>query len=141
MTDDTPEGVLTPDELELPDDHVTELDEGRYLVRSDGDARDDGASEAPPVDAANDRDPPTAGDRNVEPADLRLDCEEAYAIAAQVKTDRGTGQRTVRSNDVSEVFEEFVRWYAGRVAPDRSPEEVLAVLVQSSDLAVRTTVD
>ncbi len=30
------DGVLAPDELQLEDDHVEELGENRYLVRSDG---------------------------------------------------------------------------------------------------------
>jgi hypothetical protein len=34
------------------------------------------------------------------------------------------------------VFEEFLRWYAGRVDPERDPESVLEVLLAASDLDV-----
>lgn len=142
MTDDD-EGVLSPDDLELPDEHVAELDDERLVVYPDGEpsGRPEGASLPDPVagderdDGANDeRDDGArggAGQRSLRDA---ADVPEAYALAAAAKTERGLDERVVRSNDVGRTFELFLRWYAGRVAPDRDVEEVLRVLVAASDL-------
>jgi len=43
-------------------------------------------------------------------------------------------RHSVASNDVSEAFEELVRWYASQVAPNEDPAAVVDVLLAASDL-------
>lgn len=64
------------------------------------------------------------------------DTRQAYAVDLTVKTDNGIANRRIRSDDVREVFEGTLRWYAGQIAPDRPTEEVLDVLLSASDLDV-----
>jgi hypothetical protein len=56
-----------------------------------------------------------------------------YTVDVTAKTDHGVASHAVASNDVSETFEELLRWYASRVAPDDDPAEVVEVLLAASD--------
>lgn len=57
-----------------------------------------------------------------------------YTVDVTAKTDHGVASHSIASNDVSETFEELVRWYASQVAPDEDPADVVDVLLAASDL-------
>jgi hypothetical protein len=150
VTDDSTEdgadggSVLDPDDLELDDDRVRELDGNRYVVSTDDadadgpvDPGDDGA--AAPVDPAG-----GAPDDTGSGAAARLAAlDGAYAVEAVARTpggDEGPSLR-VAGDDVSVPFEALLRWYAHRVAPETPPEEAVAVLLANANLAVEADVD
>lgn len=108
MTDD--EGVLSPDDLELPDDDVTELDEDRMVVHPDSDG--EGVPEAsdrslPDSTAGSDehegREPDERG-RHEEPA-VRAEREEPDAQGVREERDSTDGTALLRdAADVSEAY-------------------------------------
>jgi hypothetical protein len=127
MTDELPDGVLTPDELDLEpsDERIRRLGDDRYVVRTDDD---------PPTGATDDAAPETVA-AGTPPLD---DVEGAYAVALAARTDGDLETFRTASNDVRDPFEAMLRWYAERVAPDSPPEQVVSVLLDASDLDVRT---
>jgi len=146
MTDDRPEGVLTPDELDPDDDRLREIEEGRYVVSVDDEetsASSDGHErEADP----GQRERLTAGDESVskrrsDPASETADYdalesvpEGAYAVSVAAVIDGERHSFAEGSNDVSVTFEALLRWYAETVAPSVPPEEAVAVLLSNTDL-------
>jgi hypothetical protein len=129
MTNDHGDGVLTPADLDFDDEHVRPLGEGRYVVDTPQ------THEADPTTDGGDphRDRTAVGDR---PGGRLDELEGAYAIVADGRTGTSEGHVRIDTNDVSEAFEALVRWYAGRVADGTSPEAVVQVLLESSDLDV-----
>ena len=143
---DDPEGVLTPADLERVARQVRELDDERVLVPTDGadPERPDrpGSPGREPRDGRSSRpegpdgNPAGTADASSKLTGASLDPETAYAVDITVRTDHGLAAESFGSNDVRVVFEELLRWYAGRIEPDRDPETVLAVLLAASDLDV-----
>lgn len=142
MSDDTlPDGVLSPDELEPDDDRLRHLDERRYVVSTDGETDDDSDRVLTPgqdADADSDDRPPA----NSAPAGDSLALDEldgAYALAIRARTDGASVEDCrVDTDDVSVAFESLLRWYADQVAEDTPHEEVLAVLLQHTDIELPT---
>lgn len=150
MSEDGPEdeGVLDTDDLDVrTDERVVELDENRFFVSTSGDApeprtgapaRDAGPE---PEAARSEADRTPLGDDPAAPAgdrplrDALEGVDGTYAIAAAVRTDDGTAERVVGTDNVAATFEAFVRWYAGEVGDGRAtPAEVVRVLLRESDL-------
>lgn len=128
MSDENTENALSPDQLEPNDDQVRPLDENRYVVDPDGTDNSHSVTDAgdsPVADRTN-------GDTTEEFA--ALDGAYALEIRAQFGTERNT--LAVETNDVSEAFESLLHWYAGHLAEDTPPEDVLAVLLANSTLEV-----
>ena len=120
MPDDDPEGVLSPDELSVADDdRVRRLDGDRYVVAVDEDA------DSPTVDA----------DGSVAIPD------GAFALTARARAEDRTDSLRADSDDVTASFEALVRWYAALVAPDESPEAVVATLLRHASLDVAASVE
>lgn len=122
-TDDRTDEPLDPAELELPGDAVRELDGDRYVVEA-------GADDANAT-AGSDGPPRSTGGAPAAPLDAR---SERYAFDLAAKTEGGVERTRVASNDVRETFDALLRWYAARVASDRSPERTLAALARESEL-------
>ncbi|MFC6940927.1 hypothetical protein ACFQE8_13310 [Salinirubellus sp. GCM10025818] len=146
-----PDGVLSPSDLERVARQLRKLDDERVVVPTDGNATgtDDGSGSTanPRSDRSSERAPRSPNDRGEAGASpdgrggqavpgTDPDPGAAYAVDVAVRTDHGRATESFRSNDVRVVFEEFLRWYAGRVDPDRDPESVLEVLLAASDLDV-----
>ncbi|MFC7177023.1 DUF7500 family protein [Halosegnis marinus] len=127
-TDDPPEGVLSPDDLDSTDDRLRELDGDRYVVTTDGDDDDVDPTDTEPSP------PPDADDGSMEQTLPAPD--GAYGVVGRGRIDGDEVAVAVESNDVAETFESLVRWYAGAVAPDVPPEEAVAVLLDNADIAV-----
>ncbi len=112
MTDNNSDNILTPDDLSIADDEaVVQLNDGRYLITTD---------DSPSAD----------GDAEEIPALPSLPTEEPYAISVLARFDTDEpATYAIGSDDVTQPFEEFLRWYAKQIAPDRPAEKVIAVLL------------
>jgi hypothetical protein len=127
---DTPEGVLSPEDLELPDD-VAELEEGRYVVPTD---ENEGSAPSPTASRAD-----ADADANADDQTEREPVEAlsgAYAVAVTMRTPEGTDAIQLATDDVRDLFDELLVWYAERLAPGTDPEEALSVLLSESSLSV-----
>lgn len=130
MSDDDTKEVLSPDHIDVDDEHVQPLDENRYVV-----SPDEGSSPSSSTGDENTADSErTSGD---EPGAL-ADLDGAYAVALQARFESERDDIRIETSDVSVAFESLLHWYAGKVADDTPPEEVIAVLLANSDLDVET---
>ena len=134
--------VLSPEELDITDDqHVVELDEGRYLI-SPSDRATDRARNL--EDVTPDREPverdPEGREAEVvhrwmaarlEAADSRY----GFDITAVFEGD--VVQQELFSNDVITTFENLLVWYAQHVGGDTPVEDVLGILLAESTTPVR----
>jgi hypothetical protein len=145
--DDPPEGepeegrVLAPEELDISDDdHVTQIDEGRFVVSPDTRPVDDSAAEA---GTPTEQEPtPTEGplDRATVHewlADDLIGANSRYGFDVTATFGEGTTQRRMVSNDVVTIFESLVLWYAQELDRDTPVEEVLGILLSESSVPVR----
>jgi hypothetical protein len=118
MEDKNPEerndAILSPEDLEL--EETERIDENRHVVPVEDEGSEETISERK-----------TARDRMSE-------TQKAYIMTATVRTPDGEGSFETASNDVTEFFEDFLRWYLSRITYDEEPEEALRVLVESSSL-------
>ncbi|EMA25119.1 MULTISPECIES: DUF7500 family protein [Haloarcula] len=141
--------VLSPEELDIADDeHVTEIDEGRYVVSSDVRTDDsygnqvssDSASESPPSPAP-DPEPstPEFSDANVHEwlAEQMADSNARYGFDVTAKFDGDVDQQQLASNDIVTVFESFMLWYGRQMDGSTPVEEVLGILLSESNVPVR----
>lgn len=124
MTDDNPEGVLAPDELEPDDDRVRRLEDDRLVVTTD-----DSTGEPPETD-----DDTLAPEVNAEEGNSS-ELAGAYGLEIRARAGDGSVERhRIDTDDVSTAFEEMIEWYTDRVAGEVSTEEALAVLFESTGL-------
>ncbi|WP_459194978.1 DUF7500 family protein [Halosimplex sp. J119] len=141
--------VLSPDELDITDDeHVAEIDDGRYVVSPGGPIDDvptvnDGAdatspSPAEPATEETDRSPElTEGDVHEF---LETQFEESgsrYGFDITATFDGSVQQRQMVSNDVATIFESLVLWYAQQIDGKTPVEEVLGILLMEANVPVR----
>jgi len=144
--------ILSPDELDISqDEHVAEIDDGRYVV-SPGDpiddvpAVDDGATATEP---APDASPDPATEPTPEPAELTegdvheflatqfADSGSRYGFDITATFDGSIQQRQMVSNDVVTIFESLVLWYAQQIDGKTPVEEVLGILLMEANVPVR----
>ncbi|AQL43094.1 hypothetical protein BV210_10375 [Halorientalis sp. IM1011] len=159
--------VLSPEELDIgEDEHVRELDDGRYVVspnepiadskpagRIDGRTTDDR-----PVPPEPDTDPDPTGvpsataPHETEPGpepELTADqvhewltkdldaSNSRYGFDITAAFDSGVSQQRMVSNDVVTIFENLVMWYAQQIDRNTPVEEVLGILLMEASVPVR----
>jgi len=139
--------ILSPEELDISDDeHVAEIDDGRFVV-SPGDPIGDvstSASESTPAPEPE----PDPVEPEPEPefsADavhewLAEDFEATgsrYGFDVTGKFDGSVEQRRMVSNDVVTIFEQLVLWYAQQIDSGTPVEEVLGILLAEANVPVR----
>ncbi|MEF8841533.1 MAG: hypothetical protein V5A62_07880 [Haloarculaceae archaeon] len=138
---------MTPADLERVARQVRELDDERVLVPTGGtdtapssgaDPDDDRHPEPESPPRRDGGDVAVSADAPGGLTGASLEAETAYAVDVTVRTDRGLAAESFRSNDVRVVFEDLLRWYAGRVEPERDPETVVGLLLAASDIDVTT---
>lgn len=156
--------ILSPDELDISnDEHVAEIDEGRYVVSPNdpidlSEASDavesssessDGSSNQLPADSraaadADDGAPPTAGAGPVTESDVRGwltdqfdETNSRYGFDVTAKFDGSVSQRQMVSNDVVTIFESLVLWYAQQIDSTTPVEEVLGILLMEANVPIR----
>ena len=136
--------VLSPEELDIGDDeHVEEIDEGRYVVSSD--VRTGSVSTATDVDETTDvpprrtREQPTYSDAAVHEwlHENLDDTNSRYGFDVTAKFDGEVSQQQLVSNDIVTVFESLMLWYARQIDEDTPVEEVLGILLSESNVPVR----
>jgi len=144
--DDGP--ILSPDELDISqDEHVAEIDDGRYVVSpsdpiDDVPAVSDGASSGEPA-------PEPATEPAPEPPELTeadvheflatrfSDSGSRYGFDITATFDGSIQQRQMVSNDVVTIFESLVLWYAQQIDGKTPVEEVLGILLMEANVPVR----
>jgi hypothetical protein len=127
MTDERPDGVLSPTDLEPNDEHLRRLGDGRHVVTTDG-----GGSEPQQV--------PNDSGHGTQPAAELAELEGEHALVAGARAEGEEDAVVADTDDVSEAFETLLRWYTDVVAEEHSPEEALAVLLANTDLDVDASV-
>lgn len=142
--DDSEDGVLEPDELDV--EHRKEVDEigdNRYIVSTD---EDDGGGGSSPQDASDpaaerhtgppdDRAEPSDRSPGADPTPLSA-LDERYVVDVTAKVDGGVAETRIGSDSIVETFEETLLWYADRIDDSTPPEEVIRILLAESDLDV-----
>ncbi|MGB9958183.1 DUF7500 family protein [Haloferax prahovense] len=160
------QGVVGPDDLDISrDEHVAALDTGRYVISTGenrppapvDDAEDDGhqasdaAAATPSGSEDGERDKDASTPELVLPKDpkkravlaRRLLAERVGAVSADhalVTTALVDGEVTRHetvSDDVTEVVNSFLSWYADAIgSADTPPDEVLGILLLASEVQV-----
>ncbi|WP_324665514.1 DUF7500 family protein [Haloarcula sediminis] len=137
--------ILSPEELELEDDdHVTQIDEGRYVVSPE--VRDDGGDyggkpsmpepESEPEQAP---DTPEFSDANVHEwlAEQMADSNARYGFDVTAKFDGEVDQQRLTSNDIVTVFETLMLWYGRQMDGSTDVQDVLGILLSESNVPVK----
>ncbi|WP_418281828.1 DUF7500 family protein [Halorubrum sp. DTA98] len=155
-----------PDDLDFTDDErVAEIDEGRYVVGTDGrpnvrpsgsepdsEPADDSGFETPaePQRAAE-REPTATGDASGDGAgspdvDRQAvsrwlagsfdDDGFAYGFDATLHAEGDTARHRMVSNDVTATFDTLVSWFASNAGTDAPPSEALGLLLMAADTPV-----
>ena len=65
----------------------------------------------------------------------RVGADHGFSATAAIEDD--VVQHEAFSNDMTQVFEELLTWYARNVDPDTPPEDVLGILLLASGRSVR----
>ena len=144
------EGVLSPDELRLSEkEEVEEIEEGRYVVSTDGSKPDvpekavnkDKKSDQR-TDISRDNKSSTAskiGEANIESqveAELR-DIPTEFGYRISVKYGDSVDHHRLYADDVTTTFYNLLAWYAKNLDSEMSPGEVLGILLSESDVSVQ----
>jgi hypothetical protein len=135
--------VLAPDELDISDDdHVTEIDDGRYVVSPEERTADEQLGPRDDAEAAehSDDQPATAIDRRTVRAWLAEDlggAESRYGYDVTASFGDAVRHRRMVSNDVVTIFESLVLWYAQQIDSTTPVEEVLGILLMEANVPVR----
>jgi hypothetical protein len=141
--------ILSPEELDIADDeHVTEIDEGRYVVSSDvrtDDSYGNQVSSDPTPDPDPEPDPepepdtPEFTDANVHKwlAEQMANSNSRYGFDVTAKFDGNVDQQQVVSNDIITAFESFMLWYGRQMDGSTSVENVLGILLSESNVPVK----
>lgn len=135
---DTPEGVLSPTDLDV-DDTVEKLEPGRYVVPTDdGGDRPTSMGTRRPDDSepTNHTESASTSPENGLAADRADTSAAAYAATVTVQTPDGVDTVQIGANDVRELFDELLLWQVEQLAPEVDPEKALSVLLQSSSLSL-----
>jgi hypothetical protein len=156
--------ILTPDELDIAEDeHVTELDEGRYVVSpearlgqhseeqnreraqssQDPDRQEEPETQSqPPQSSASNEGRQAAAPIDDERVHAWLresfaDSSSRYGFDVTATFDGSVSQRRMASNDVVTIFESLMLWYAQQVNSDTPVEEILGILLMESNVPIR----
>ena len=138
--------ILSPEELDIADDeHVTEIDEGRYVV-SPNERPDDSYGNMPSGPAREPDPDPEAGSETPEFTDANVhewlaeqmaDSNARYGFDVTAKFDGEVDQQQLTSNDIITVFETFMLWYGRQMEGSTSVEDVLGILLSESNVPVK----
>jgi hypothetical protein len=116
-------GVLSPQDLEPDEDYSVEIQDGRYVVSSEGKPEVDPDS----VEESLEDTQESAGGGG---SDGIPDGKYSYRVTLSVENTKL--EKSGGHDDVSDGFEDFVTAYVDLVSDDTPSEEVLGVLLASS---------
>ena len=137
--------ILSPEELDIADDdHVTQLDEGRFVVSPDTrDTNDTQQQQSTPQ--------PQPQPEQTESTASELDQEQVhqwlresfegpgsrYGFDVTATFDGSVSQRRMASNDVVTIFESLILWYAQQIDNNTPVEEILGILLMEANVPIR----
>lgn len=130
MTDELPDGVLSPSDLGPDEEAVRPLEDGRRVVLTD-----EASHGRPTTDGGTPRTAASATD-GTQATDPLADLDGAYALTAAARAETSEDEHRVETDDVSAAFESLLRWYAEQVSDETRHEDVVAVLLANTDLDV-----
>ena len=136
--------VLSPEELDITaDQHVVELDEGRYLISAEDDARlPQGPIDDLDVGTPASSPDPAHGALDAEAvhgwlADRLQDADSRYGFDLTAVFEGQIVRQELLSDDVTATFENLLVWYAQHVGGDTPVEDVLGILLARSRAPIR----
>jgi hypothetical protein len=137
--------ILSPDELDLEDDeHVTQIDESRYVVSPDVRDEDNSYGADPSMpEPEPEREPeprtPEFTDGNVHEwlAERMADSNARYGFDVTAKFDGEVDQQRLTSNDIVTVFETLMLWYGRQMDGSTDVQDVLGILLSESNVPVK----
>ncbi|WP_324756130.1 DUF7500 family protein [Haloarcula sp. GH36] len=139
--------ILSPEELDIAEDeHVTQIDDGRYVVSSDvrtdekyGNAANTADPQPEPTPEPEPDPTPEFTDANVHEwlAEQMDDSNARYGFDVTAKFDGEVDQQQLVSNDIVTVFESFMLWYGRQMDGSTPVEDVLGILLSESNVPVR----
>ncbi|MEF8785936.1 MAG: hypothetical protein V5A45_08385 [Haloarculaceae archaeon] len=157
--------ILSPEELDIADDeHVTKLDEGRFVVSPEAreqhtpshsqqsPAQNQSQSQSNPQQQPEAQSQPASSQSSPQPSTKdEISREEVhewlrqsfanggsrYGFDVTAIFDGSVSQRRMASNDVVTIFESLILWYAQQIDNDTPVEEVLGILLMESNVPVR----
>jgi hypothetical protein len=144
--------ILAPEELDIAEDeHVEQLDEGRFVVSPDARAEAGGDTEQSPTPAELRPEPDSQSDEPDDEPEPELngdtvhewlresfeDSPSQYGFDVTATFDGSVSQRRMASNDVVTIFESLILWYAQQIDSDTPVEEILGILLMESNVPVR----
>jgi len=135
--------ILSPEELDISEDeHVEQLDEGRYVVSPD--VRDTTTTQPAQQESSHDPEPRDPPEPTLDAATVHQWIAEnmdegssRYGFDVTAKFDGSVSQQRMVSNDIITVFESLMLWYARQVDGSTPVEEVLGILLSESNVPVR----
>jgi hypothetical protein len=139
--------ILSPEELDISEDeHVREIDEGRYVVSADVLA-EEGPAPGPAESGPTENQSTDEHDDDARALDsatvhewLRTDLGTSsarYGFDVTAAFDGRVSQQQMASNDIVTVFESMLLWYARQVDSGTPVEEVLGIMLMESNVPVR----
>jgi hypothetical protein len=130
--EDPDQGVLNPEDLDVEDrEEVDAIGENRFVVSTSEEPLED----SPPLDEGHDDESPEDPPDDSTQVEASLGAiREQYAVEMASKMERDVATTRIASDNIVEVFEEFMLWYASQLDDSTPPEEVLRILVAESDL-------
>ncbi|MDS0281986.1 DUF7500 family protein [Haloarcula onubensis] len=135
--------ILSPEELDLEDDeHVTQIDEGRFVVSPDVRENDDTYGGQPSMpEPESDPEPatPEFTDGTVHEwlAEQMADSNARYGFDVTAKFDGEVDQQRLTSNDIVTVFETLMLWYGRQMDGSTDVQDVLGILLSESNVPVK----
>lgn len=137
--------ILSPEELDIGDDeHVTQLDEGRFVVSPD--TREENETQQrqpqPAPEPQPDHSESTPSELTQEEVHqwLRESFEgpgSRYGFDVTATFDGSVSQRRMASNDVVTIFESLILWYAQQIDNNTPVEEILGILLMEANVPIR----
>ncbi|MGM0592626.1 MAG: DUF7500 family protein [Halobacteriota archaeon] len=145
-SDDERGRAVAPEDLDITkDDHVVELQEGRYVI-STGDS-----TEAPTTSKQHSTESRTptellsrnpsreelhaVGNRLLEQYAAERNERQGFSVTATI--DGSVGQYERFTDDIGDAFGDFLTWYATAVDADADPAETLGILLLAADVPIR----
>ena len=136
--------ILSPEELDLEEDeHVTQIDEGRFVVSPDVRQEDDYGGQPTPPEKRPEPEPepqsPEFTDGAVHEwlAEQMGDSNARYGFDVTAKFDGEVDQQRLTSNDIVTVFETLMLWYGRQMDGSTDVQDVLGILLSESNVPVK----
>lgn len=133
--------VLAPEELDISDDdHVTQIDEGRFVVSPHERVEEESTTSASVADSSGDQS--TDQELNAQTVHRWLSediggASSRYGFDVTAKFTSTVEHKRLVSNDVVTIFESLMLWYAGQIDTSTPVEEILGIMLMESNVPIK----